>query len=309
MPIHIAYGGQANTVEILGQPLWQRLAQRVEHSDFTIRSTKQPQCRHLVLPCTSGNRYAAWRYTTAPWGTENAAPAVCDEAMASRRLPFDGAPQPWIAASDLLEPVLLRSPHLLNKKWVADGDSDDTDAAYLLPVKPLLFEYFTAADIAQMVTLRRLAGSNIAVTLRVPAAKGEVEFRRIYTPCAADESRNEGHVTEAQALNAPQTVPATPATKPSPHIIYFPLAKRTFFLTAAATPSATRATTTAAASVARHADNTSWGMPRVTTTASTTASPRSASRPTTRYRHAGSQEKRGTDNFNSPKVVRSALFA
>ena len=181
-------------------------------SDFTIKTTKECEFSPLVLPIEAGNRYGDLQYTTSKWGKTNVAPYIDSELdLMKRTLPFDGSLNPYLTISDLLEDTIIRVPHSLNVENYFDGNLklEEKELSYLLPLKPLLFEYFTPEEIRgnmmdgkPMFEMQTLAGnSGVKVTLRVPI-KGAgniryVEYIRLYyNNRCADVQNNEGGMTE-----------------------------------------------------------------------------------------------------------------
>ena len=201
--IDVVSNNASNFVEVLGNKLLQKQIRPIGKSDFTIKSTRQPQCNYLVLPVEAGNRYAKWVYTTDEWGTNNYAPAFDENVISQRRLPFDNTPQPYLTISDFLEDNIVASPHRLNNKYFYDGEFYDDEVAYLLPLKPLFFEFFSSEElIAQkMLKMENVAGFNVRVTLSIPTYKGVVEYSRLYSHADANIKQNEGHIVDADGLD------------------------------------------------------------------------------------------------------------
>lgn len=203
---------QNDTVEVLGNPLYKKSTHIVTSScDFTIETTKETTIKPLVLPVESGNKYSALQYTTDKWGTSNAAPYFDEETdLTKRKLPFDGSINPYLTISDFLEDTIIRVPHTLNSENYFNGNLklDKKELAYILPLKPLLFEYFTPDEIRgemkdgkPMFEMNTLSGGSIIVTLRVPISGANrinyIEYtRKYYNNRAADIQKNEGGMTE-----------------------------------------------------------------------------------------------------------------
>jgi hypothetical protein len=195
--------GVANTVEILGIPFYQKELKPVSDSDFTIKSTKKEKCNYLVLPIDSGNRYANWKYTTSNWGTQNAAKPYDNTPIVKRILPNDNTPQPYLTIGDFLEDTILSSPHKLNSNLFFDGGFESDDISYLLPLKPLFFEFFSVGDLIDnnMLKMEKRAGQTLLVTLQIPCKKGNIEYSRLYSLADADRKRNEGHIVGEEVFN------------------------------------------------------------------------------------------------------------
>lgn len=204
---------QNDFVEVLGNLLYKKSSRPVTTaSDFIIKTTKQTSAQPLVLPIESGNRYSSLQYTTGKWGKINAAPYFDTESDLSKRiLPCDGSLNPYLTISDFLEDNIIRVRHTLNAENYFNGNlkAAEKELSFLLPIKPLLFEYFTAEEIRgnmvdgrPMLQMETLAGdSGVKVTLRIPIrGNGNVsyiEYTRIYyNNRSADIDSNEGSIVE-----------------------------------------------------------------------------------------------------------------
>lgn len=203
--------GAADNVEVLGYQLYKKscTAAKVE-SEFTIRTANEQTILPLVLPVEPGNRYCQLRYTTAKWGTTNAAPYFdVQENLAERRLPFDGNPVPYLTIGDFLENEVVKVPHRLNTHKYFDGHfkKPTDEMAYLLPLKTTFFDYFSTEELMgnmpdgkPMIELEGLANNlGLKVTLRIPIqgnrAVNYVEYQRLYyVERAPEPERNEGAI-------------------------------------------------------------------------------------------------------------------
>ncbi len=211
-PIVVKDNQQNDLVEVLGYTLYKKAHRPVStESDFVIKSTLKSTDLPLVLPVEAGNRYAHLQYTTDKWGNTNRADYLEPEAdLSKRQLPFDGARQPYLTISDFLEETIIKVPHTLNTENYFDAHIkiDKTEMAFLLPLKPLLFKYFsieelqgTMDDGKPMVEMRLLAGDSVSLTLRIPI-KGAgnvtyIEYSRIYyNNSSADIQVNAGNIKE-----------------------------------------------------------------------------------------------------------------
>ncbi len=204
---------QNDIVEVLGHTLYKKSRTvSVLKSDFRIKVSKDVDDTPLVLPVESGNRYSDLQYMSGKWGNTNAAPFSDAETDLSKRiLPFDGSILPYLTISDFLEDTIIRVPHTLNSENYFNGNIriDEKELSYLLPIKPLLFKYFTIDEIKgsmkdgkSMLDMETLAGnSGVKVTLRIPIEGNNkipyIEYTRLYyNNRAADIQFNEGGMTE-----------------------------------------------------------------------------------------------------------------
>lgn len=203
---------QNDIAEVLGYHLYKKAKRPITTtSDFTIQPTKYSGVLPLVLPVDAGNRYSNLHYTTSRWGNTNRAQFVDRESnLANRVLPFDGSPYPYLTISDFLEDTMIRVPHALNTDNYFDGHIkiSKSKLAFLLPVKPLFFEYFGVDDLRHvmpdgkpMFEMSLLAGESVDVKLRIPI-KGSgnvnyIEYSRVYYKNnSADIQNNSGSIAE-----------------------------------------------------------------------------------------------------------------
>ena len=205
---------QNDTVEVLGHRLYKAGQPKVDTvSEFTIKSMVPHEVRPLVLPTEAGNTYGDLRYVQGKWGTTTAAPCIDREPdLNKRKLPNNGTTYPYLTASDFLNDVIVRVPHKLNAQNYFNGNIDDTGklVSYLLPLKPLFFDYFTVDDLvnkrlsdgSRMIEMKTLAGDAVNVVLRIPIiGNGRVSYieyvRRYYGGgYKYDVEKNEGGVVE-----------------------------------------------------------------------------------------------------------------
>lgn len=201
---------QVNQVEVLGFPLFKKtLNLKNIKSDFQIKPTTSFEGKLLVLPVVKGNIYTSLRYTTDTWGNENAASYSDERPLVQRTLPNDGTPMPYLTISDLLEDTLIKVPHMPNSRFFnGNREIGKEKLSYLIPVKPLLFDYFSISDLMgklpdgrHMLDMQLLAGDSVKVTLRIPITGNQqvsyIEYTRIYyNNRGADISRNEGGIID-----------------------------------------------------------------------------------------------------------------
>lgn len=203
---------QNDLVEVLGYTLYKKAHRPVStSSDFVIKTSKQSENLPLVLPIEAGNRYSQLQYTTGKWGNTNRANYKETEPELSRRqLPFEGSIHPYLTISDFLEDSIIKVPHTLNTANYFDAHIkiDKPELAFLLPLKPLFFKYFTVEELRgnmqdgkPMVEMKLLAGDSVNITLRIPI-KGAgnisyIEYSRIYyNNSSADIQNNAGNITD-----------------------------------------------------------------------------------------------------------------
>ena len=193
-------------------------------SGFVIQPTiNKSSTLPLILPNETFNESLI--YTSAIWNYNNKAPYWTDETLENRVLPFDGTKYPYLTISDLLEPKLIRTPFPINSEFFFDAkniDNNNNDnnentklKGYLLPIKPLYFDYFNIEDLKKKTNdgkpffelIPEKNGGAITAFLRIPIQDNKyIEFKRIYfspperdsyhTVFKANEEKNEGEIIE-----------------------------------------------------------------------------------------------------------------
>lgn len=211
-PLRVNSGGRAFNVQVLNNvQLYKRnSAIDITKSAFLIKNTRDNSLAPLVLPVENGNAYADLYYVTANWGKDNKAPFEDGQQdLSQRRLPFCGQQSPYLTVSDLLQPELIKVEHAMDKDCYFDGNLKKVNndmVSYLLPLKPLFFEFFKVEDLyaampdgAKMFEMECLAGDTIKVTLRIPIQGNRnvsyMEYSRLYYPeRKSNPSKNEGAI-------------------------------------------------------------------------------------------------------------------
>ena len=209
----------ADHVQVLGIPVVKKKVSACKDSQFEIDSKLlegQPHPWPLVLPVEAGINYSSLRYTEDKWGSENKAPYYDDLNLENRKLPKPGnIKQPYLTISDFLEDYIIKVPHKLNREFFFDGNMtfrfDETQLSYLLPLKPMFFDYFTIDALQgmvghhKMIELETKPSGSVKVTLRIPI-KGDdsvkdIVYSRIYFDndkhdLQANRDRNTGAIRE-----------------------------------------------------------------------------------------------------------------
>lgn len=202
----LGYGG--NTVEILGMKLYTEgdAGEDTLPSDFTIKSAICEDGRlPLVLPVNKGNDYDNYLYVQANWEKDNHAPYLDRKEVSERTLPQTAQRYPYLTISDFLTEYIVSMPFEMTDSYF-DGNVSERKKgfSYLLPLTELFFKYFTVEDLQgtvgngrKMIEMMPLAGGSVAVTLRIPVAKGCVEYSRTYYAASSPElENNKGAVEE-----------------------------------------------------------------------------------------------------------------
>lgn len=180
-PLELAAGVP---VEVLGTNLRQTAGPDLASSGFLINSDR-PAKKPLVLPV--GLFTMPWQYVNAPWNSATRIPTRDPRALDERTLPNDGTKYPYLTMDDLLENEIIEINSPLSEKDFFGGNytgETHPQHAYLLPVKPLYFDYFSVENLKQAIRIEYKPDGNYAhhvkVTLKVPVAAGTVTYERTY---------------------------------------------------------------------------------------------------------------------------------
>lgn len=83
---------------------------------------------------------------------------------------------PYLVQSDLLADYIVRVPYPLNTaQFILPIESGTGDAAYLPPIKPAFFEYFSQDKIRSHISFNALEGGGVTCELRIPLTDGRVQ--------------------------------------------------------------------------------------------------------------------------------------
>lgn len=180
-----------NIVEIIGFPIKMKAdasALIEETSDFCISPTVSNFSgqKPLVLPNDIFSENLV--YTTDVWDLNYKAPYHDSLPFSERRLPHTNDKYPYLTLSDLLEPIMVRTILPINSNFFFDGNIDKAENGFLLPIKPLFFDYFSVKDLmsthgdnSKFFELKLLSNNSIECSLRIPIKNGRyILFKKIY---------------------------------------------------------------------------------------------------------------------------------
>lgn len=204
---------QSNQVEVLGTVLFKKKAKDSIVSELTIQPERNVVgVKPLVLPVESGNKYADLQYANGTWGNTNKAPYKSDVSdITKRTLPYDGSVFAYLTISDFLEDTIIQVPHSLNKNYYFDGNMKNVEAmtAFLIPIKPLYFKYFSIETLNSVMQdgkpafeMESVAGGSVNVIIRIPIVGNAnikyIEYQRLYyiqRQADVSETKNTGGMT------------------------------------------------------------------------------------------------------------------
>lgn len=209
-PLNVAVASTVDqVVEVNGFPLHYKEVNLQGNTDFEIQATKTIAGGKtpLVLPVNTSSLYDNLEYYGCKFGRSFNIPYYDAKALASRTLPGINIQHPYLTISDFLDDKIIKLPSDINSEDYFNGNFTSNNAekeGYLLPVTKMFFDYFTAEDLKgttpsgkHFIDIKKLA-SGIEVVLRIPIAKGDVEYKRIYTlDVKADKQNNKGAIVLA----------------------------------------------------------------------------------------------------------------
>ncbi len=187
-------------------------------SDFTIHSKKlEHQLKPLVLKNghsgldSDGNPMI---YYKGPYNPEIQIPYESDVPVNERELPgLVGVKYPFLTIGDFLEPYIIRTVFPIDNERFYDGSykhpNSTTPVSYLLPLKTTFFEYFDIEDLEKptangdkMLKIEHRAGSAVKVSLKIPLAKGFVEYERTYREPVSEPGHSTPEVNKNEGIIA-----------------------------------------------------------------------------------------------------------
>lgn len=166
-------------LEVLpGFHLFQSKVKELDYSDFFINTTKNIAKKPLALPTESFTDRL--RYTTDTWLSNTVVPTEDKRRLEDRTLPRVNLKYPYLTISDFLEDAIVKLPYKIDvKNYFAIKGFEQ----FLLPLKPMFFDYFSAEDILkkELVSIKERAGESIEVILKIPIQKGNyITYRKFY---------------------------------------------------------------------------------------------------------------------------------
>ena len=211
--LHTSNAGQV--VESLGAVLKtidpELVIRNIRKSEFIIHSAKsKEESKPLAL---QNNYNKALRYINGFWDARTQVPYKAPNSNRLERiLPGQDIKYPYLTVSDFLEPDIIRLVYPINNDKYFDGNlklkSAEETKSFLLPIKPLFFEYFNVEDLInggtgkpQILIDETAVASAIRVQLKIPinSGKDQIVFERIYhNDGISDEESNKGTIKEHQ---------------------------------------------------------------------------------------------------------------
>lgn len=180
----------------------------VDQSDFVIHTSKYNGTKPLVLQ-NSFNK--PFKYVNGNWDQRTIVKYVDGDSLSQRILPGLNIKYPYLTVSDFLEDTLIRMVYPLDAVNYFDGnlrlsDADNTKS-YLLPLKPLFFEFFKVSELiggqygSPHISIEEGIKDSVRVLLKIPVKNGAdfIIFERVYhNESTADAQSNKGAIAEQQ---------------------------------------------------------------------------------------------------------------
>ena len=180
--------GGGEVVEILNTPLKKGKDKRdkIKESNFVIAPVNNVDEELLPLVLPNDNFSGQLMYVTDFWKNTDKSPHYDTTPISERVLPFDGNKFPYLTISDLLEPVIIRTEYPIDDFYFDKGNYNG-EKSFLLPLKPLFFQYFSTDFLSSVINgervfeLKSLPAGSVEAILRVPVKNGNhITFKRIY---------------------------------------------------------------------------------------------------------------------------------
>ncbi|WP_332021582.1 hypothetical protein [Kaistella sp.] len=167
----MSFGNDGNEITLFGVPV--RKSKGIEiNSDFFIKSNKNPFTRTPLILQNEYNTNLRY-FQSQNWNDRPIkVPHFDENPVEKRNLPGTIINHPYITVDDFLESSIIKVPYKLESKYFDAGN--DQNFSYLLPVKPLFFDFFTADNLMNlkvggepMYSIEVLPNS-VNVRLRIP---------------------------------------------------------------------------------------------------------------------------------------------
>lgn len=121
------------------------------------------------------------------WDNNIRVPFYVPTDIHNRNLPGVNIQHPWVTISDFLEEYIVKVPYVINNDAFLTGGTKENRYDYLLPIKPLYFQFFTVEDLQKNFSLKVLSEGGLAMVdaeLKIPIkakfGKEFLTFRRRY---------------------------------------------------------------------------------------------------------------------------------
>ena len=186
-----------DAVSVLSAPLYRKklvdVTAGAANSDFVIAPTR-PVSEGEKLPLVLRNNFNGsvdhYTYINREWNSATQVWAA-GVAINERRLPETGIHYPFLTTDDFFTENIIRLGGAIDGNHYFDGNiqrAAGSNASYLLPLKPVFFQYFNASDLTSHVMGRKFieivetGTGSVNVTLRIPVKKRFIELSRTYIP-------------------------------------------------------------------------------------------------------------------------------
>lgn len=184
-----------NEVSVLGAKLYHKrmcdIRTQAATSDFVIAPTRAVNPEEplpLVLRNNFNGAIDHYRYIDKEWDSST---QVLSRGLPldKRELPGVGTIYPFLTTADFLHDTIIQLNSPIDGNHFFDGNiaSAHNGHGYLLPVKPIFFKYFNAADLSANVLGRPMLeiresnqANSVTVVLRIPVRKKFIELTRTY---------------------------------------------------------------------------------------------------------------------------------
>lgn len=207
----LTFGAQTTIYFAGGFAMKLRQGSDLSKSDFLIKVSEgktAPDILPLVLPY---NTYTEpnMRYVSGMWNSNNKAPLFDNNPIASRNLPFDGTPYPYLTVDDIFQPSIMETIFPVADGAFFTASYKGQDKGYLIPLKRTILDYISLKDLRGYTTeptprpifeLKASGKDTVKASIRIPIQKGKyITFERNYfRNIDAQPNENKGAIVECK---------------------------------------------------------------------------------------------------------------
>lgn len=207
----LTFGGQT-TIYLAGN-IAMKLRQGADltKSDFMIKVSEGKDVQDLLPLVLPYNTYTEpnMRYVSGLWNSNNKAPLFDNLPLASRSLPFDGTPYPYLTVDDIFQPCIFETIFPIAEGAFFTASFKGKDRGYLIPLTRTILNYISIEDLRGFTTepspkpifqLNAAGKDTVKASLRIPIQKGKyITFERNYfRNMDAQPTNNKGSIVECK---------------------------------------------------------------------------------------------------------------
>jgi len=130
-------------------------------------------------------------------------PFEVKESLIKRTIPGTYKRHPYIVVNDFLSDTLIKVNYKINSDYFVTLRDENSNIShdYLLPIKPLYFDFFTSKDLQNNIRFKVISKNSVRVYLDIPVEGGKVTFHKEYLVDATDENKTKNNCGEIVNLD------------------------------------------------------------------------------------------------------------